>query len=558
MNEFLELTLVVLLATALAFVMRMVRQPLIIAYIVAGIAAGPFLLNLIHSYDVIHLFSKIGIMMLLFIVGLGLRPQALRKVGKISAVTGLGQVAFTSVIGYALAILLGLEPLHALYVAIALTFSSTIIIMKLLSDKGDTHKLYGQIAIGFLLVQDIVATLALIFISTITSNSGVSFEQLIGVTALKGAGLTLAVYLASRFLLPRLTRIAAKSQELLFLLSISWGLSIASAFYAVGFSIEIGALLAGVAFASSPYATEVASRIKPLRDFFVVLFFVLLGAQMDIGNAAGMLPTAIALSLFVLVGNPIIVYFLMTKLGYSSRISFQAGLTVAQISEFSLILAALGLQVGHLSENVVSLVTMVGLITIAGSTYMIQNSEALYLWLHRRLHFRHHAKLGTEERESAEALLFGYHRVGHQFFQSLHKQGYSVTVVDFNPEVIKKLELRGVDCRYGDATDIEFLEDVGVGAARIIVSTLPDFESNLLLVKTARQHNPDAIIIVLSQEVRHTESLYEHGASYVLMPHYLGAETTTGMIQRFGLDHKKYHRHRATHMRKIKAMAATA
>ncbi|MEX1113583.1 MAG: cation:proton antiporter [Patescibacteria group bacterium] len=552
MSALLELTVITLLATAIAFLLQAVRQPLVVAYIVAGIIAGPFLFNVIQSYDALQLFSKIGIIMLLYIVGLGLRPQALRSVGRISVITGLGQVIFTSVIGFGLATALGLAMLEAFYVAVALTFSSTIIILKLLSDRGDTHKLYGQIAIGFLLVQDIVATLALVFISTATSQQGMSYEQLIGVTALKGAGLTLAAYLASRFVLPPLTRLAAKSQELLFLLSISWGLGIASVFYLADFSVEVGALIAGIAFASSPYATEVASRMRPLRDFFIVLFFILLGAQMNIGDVLAELPLALVLSVFVLVGNPIVVYWLMTRLGYSSRIGFQAGLTVAQISEFSLILVALGHEVGHLSDNIVSLVTLVGLITIAGSTYMITYSDQLYRFLSRRIRFRHPSPQQSEREQENEAILFGYHRVGHQFFHTLNEKGFRVTVIDFDPEVIRKLELRGVDCRYGDATDVEFLQDIGVGSARIVVSTLPDFESNLLLVKTVRQNNKNAVVMALSHSVAQTEALYRHGASYALMPHYLGAEYASKMIRRFGLDHAKYSRHRSRHLKTLK------
>ncbi|HNQ16841.1 MAG TPA: cation:proton antiporter, partial [Candidatus Woesebacteria bacterium] len=371
MNIFFELSLLLTVTAIITLAVRKLRQPLVVGYILSGIIAGPYVLNIVSSQHELELFSKVGIVFLLFIVGLYLNPKIIQEVGKVSLVTGLGQVLFTSLIGFALTLLLGIDRLAALYVAIALTFSSTIIILKLIADKKDLQKLYAKIAIGFLLVQDIVATFILIAITVVSGQSDMGLGSTLLLTLGKGMILFSVLGMFQRYILPKVTEYAAESPELLFLFSLAWGTILASLFSALGFSIEIGALIAGVTLSVSPYSVEIASRLKPLRDFFIIIFFVLLGSQLILSNLAQLLFPAIILSLFVLVGNPIIVIILMNTLGYNRKTSYQAGLTVAQISEFSLILGALGLRLGHLSQEVLSLITLVGLITISGSTYLI-------------------------------------------------------------------------------------------------------------------------------------------------------------------------------------------
>ena len=320
------------------------RQPLILAYIFVGILVGPAILGWVTARDQVDLLARLGIAMLLFVVGLKLDLHLIRTLGPVALATGLGQVIFTSVIGYFLALPLGLNPIAAIYVAVALTFSSTIIIVKLLSDKREIDTLHGRIAVGFLIVQDVVVVLVMIGLSAY-GMVGASNElgRTLLLMLLKGAGLLVGIGLLMRYILPWLLHRLARSLELLVLFSIAWAVFLAILGDSLGFSKEVGAFLAGISLASTRYREAIGARLVSLRDFLLIFFFIDLGAQLDMGTLTGQLGPAIILSLFVLIGNPLIVMVIMGVMGYRRRTGFLAGLTVAQISEFSLILGALGI-----------------------------------------------------------------------------------------------------------------------------------------------------------------------------------------------------------------------
>lgn len=551
---FIELTTIVLITLGVSVLMRLLRQPLIVGYIIAGIVAGPYFFNAIQSTEFIDLLSKMGITMLLFIVGLHLSPKVIKEVGKVSVMTGVGQVLITGLIGIVIVLVLGIAFIPAVYIAIALTFSSTIIVLKLLSDKGDLGKLYGKIAIGFLLVQDILAALAIIAIASF-SGSEVGPIMTTVIVLLKGLQLTIAVYLVTKYLLPRLVKFTASSQELLFLFSLSWGLSFAALFYWMGFSAEIGALVAGVTLSVTPYAYEIGARLKPLRDFFIVLFFILVGSQIDLASFPRIIVPAIVLSLFVLIGNPLIMIVIMHILGYKRKTSYLTGVITAQISEFSLILASFGASLGHLSSDMVSLIALIGLITIAGSTYLILYADAIYRHVERLLKLLEFRKTKRDEQPNDiphEVLLFGFDRVGHDFLRLFRHLKKDFLVVDYNPTLIKTMERDGIPCRYGDAEDIEFLQELHLRDIKMCVSTIPDIKISLLLLRQIRQVNKTAIVILLSHDIHTAEELYRNGASYVMLPHYLSAKHTVHMIERLGFDAREFEEEKTKHLAYIK------
>ncbi|MBM3261572.1 sodium:proton exchanger [Candidatus Kaiserbacteria bacterium] len=567
MEIFLELSLILVCATVVAFAMRALRQPLIVGYIATGILAGPYVFDILHSKEEMELFSKIGVAVLLFIVGLSLNPAIIREVGKTSFVTGVGQVVFTSVLGFFILIFLGYDGVSSLYAAVALTFSSTIIILKLLTDRGDTGKLYGKVAIGFLLVQDLIATLILLGVTTggavvaaaqpgAASAVGAEFARL----ALVGMLLAFALYAVGKHILPRVVSYAGGNQEVLFVFSIAWGLGLSSLFYLLGFSLEIGALVAGVSLAISPFAYEIGSRMKPLRDFFILIFFVLLGAGLSLDSLSEVFVPAVILSTFVLVGNPIIVFFLMNLLGYRTKTAFMAGLTVAQISEFSLILVSLGYSLGHIGTETVSLVTLVGIVTIAGSTYLILYADAIYAVLRDTLELvsirkRHHREPKSND-ENPDIIIFGFDRVGHEFVSVAAQVSPQYLVVDYDPHAIKQLQEAQVPFRYGDAEDIEFLQEIGLQSAKLVVSSIPVRDTNLLLVNFYRKHNASGTIIMLAHTIEEAKELYLNGASYVVMPHHLGAHHAALMIARHGLQAAGFEEERNTHLAHLARYAA--
>ncbi len=549
MEIFIELSLIICITALIAGIMRLLKQPLIIGYILAGIIVSPYFLNIVKSTETIAVFSQIGVAFLLFIVGLSLSPKVMKEVGKASLITGIGQIVFTSLIGFFISKLLGFSTIVSLYIAVALAFSSTIIIMKLLSDKKDLEKLYGKISVGFLLVQDLFVIILLMVISSFSSRLS-TINLSVGLI-LSGVLLIGLFILISVYVLPSLSKFFARSQEFLFLFSIAWGLGLASLFHYIGLSMEIGALVAGVALSMSPYHYEISSKMRTLRDFFIILFFILLGSQMVFGNINQLIIPAIVFSLFILIGNPLIVMILMGLLGYKKKIGFQAGFTVAQISEFSLILIALGVSVGHLTNEILSLVTIVGLITISGSTYLILYSDKIYPYLSKYLSIfeRKKARKNESKTKDYDIVLFGYNRIGYDILKSFKKLKKKFLVVDYNPETALELSKRKIAFKYGDVDDEEFLNELNLSKTKMVVSTVPDVESNILLMKNVRDFNPNAIIILRAHTINDALELYEKGANYVLTPHFLGGEYLAKMIEDSKTDFKGYKKQKRAHIK---------
>ncbi len=552
MEIFIELSIILGITVLVAGIMKLLKQPLIIGYILAGIIVSPYFLGIVSSTETITVFSQIGVTFLLFIVGLSLSPRVIKEVGKVSLITGLGQIIFTSLIGFILSKLMGFSTIVSLYIAIALTFSSTIIIMKLLSDKRDMEKLYGKISVGFLLVQDLFVILLLMIVSSF--SGGIGRESMPLEIILKGVLLIVGFILIMIYILPRLSSFFAKSQEFLFLFSIGWGLGLAAIFHYVGFSMEIGALVAGISLSMTPYHYEISSKMKPLRDFFIILFFILLGSQMVFGNINELIVPAIIFSLFILIGNPLIVVILMGILGYKKKVGFQAGFTVAQISEFSLILIALGISVGHLTGEVLALITLVGLITISGSTYLISYSDKIYPYFSKYLSIfeRKDLKKRPRDNHTYDTILFGYNRIGYDILQSFKMLKKKFLVIDYNPTTISELVKEKINCKYGDVDDEDFLDDLNLSKIKMAISTMPNYDTNILLIKTIRKVNPKAIIIGRAHSIDDAFNLYKKGANYVLTPHFLGGEYIAKMLKNIKTGPKNFEKEKKKHIKMLK------
>jgi Kef-type K+ transport system membrane component KefB len=514
-DAFFQISAIVIIATAIAGIMKILRQPLIVGYILTGIIVSPIFLNIVHTTETIEIFSHLGVALLLFLAGLNLNPKLIREVWVVSSVAGIGQIVFTSVIGFLIATALGFSVIVSIYLAVALTLSSTIIVLKLLLDKNELETLHGRISIGILLIQDMFVIFVLMFVSSTIPGTNL-IETIIG-TMLKGVGLIFLLFLIGIFVFPRIDKYVAKSQEFLFLFSMAWLLALASLFNYLRFSIEIGALLAGVTLSMSPYRHEIILKMRPLRDFFIILFFIFLGLQIIPTHIWQYSLPILVFSAFILIGNPLIVMILMGMLGFTKRNSFLTGTNIAQISEFSFILIALGVAVGHLPVEILSFITVVGLVTIGGSTYFITHADRIYSHLSYFLSiFERKGKKIDEHRYHREydydVILFGCDRIGFDILNSFEKMRTKCLVIDHNPEVILNLAKRGVDCKYGDADDIELLNELNFDRSKMIVSTIPDLDTNLLMINKIREEN-------------------ECGATYVLMPHFLSGHHVATMIR---------------------------
>ena len=373
---FIQLGIILFTAFIVSYVIRFFKQPLIIGYIVAGMIISPYIISFGASKEIIDIFSQFGIAFLLFMVGLHMNPKIIKEIGVTSLLIGIFQMLLTFTLGFFVSLFLGFDTVSSAFIGIALSFSSTIIIMKLLSDKKQIDSLYGKISIGILIIQDLVAIVVLMFISSVSggdSLSSIAVKGLIG-----GTGLIIILFLIGFFVLPLITKRIAQSQELLFLFSITWAFVVAALFSYIGFSIEIGALIAGVVLSISPYSIEISSRIRPLRDFFLIIFFIILGFNVPISNISSVLFNAIIFSIIALVFKPVILMTLTAMFGYTKRTNFLVGTTMGQISEFSLIVLTLGVSLGFIQGEILSTLTLTGIITITLSTYMIMYSNSLY------------------------------------------------------------------------------------------------------------------------------------------------------------------------------------
>ncbi|BCI87574.1 potassium efflux system protein [Mycobacterium kansasii] len=492
LHPFPTIAIILAIATAAGLLATRLRQPLIVAFIVVGIAVGPIGTGWVSAGGTIELLARLGIAILLFLVGLRLDLHMVRGTGPVAVATGLGQVIFTSVIGYLIALAFGMDSVTAIYIAVALTFSSTIIIVKLLSDKRELDQLHGRIAVGFLIVQDIIVVLVMIALTAFGQNAGDNFGLAIMAVLLKGAGLLVGTWLLMRYILPWLLPQIARSQELLVLFGVSYAVSVAALSEWLGFSSEVGAFLAGVSIAGTPFRDALGARLVSLRDFLLLFFFLDLGARLEFTDTAQQFTEALVFSAFVLVGNPLIVIAIMAALRYPVRVGFLAGLTVAQISEFSLILATLGLSLGHITNATVSLITVVGLITIGASTYMIVYSHQLYRRLKRWLSLFERSAIREPESQSAEddfdVILFGLGRFGGHLAERLSSVGHRVLGVDFDPHGVKTHDRKGVTAVFGSAEDIHFLEALPLDRARYVISAIPVLQTNLALLHSLRHH----------------------------------------------------------------------
>ncbi len=530
-NLFVSLSLVLVTAAVLGVIARLLKQPLIIAYILTGIIIS--VVPVFRQFDksFLDVMANLGIAFLLFLVGVELKIEDLKYVGKVAILTGLGQIIFTVAVGFVLVSALGFSAVPSLYIATALTLSSTVIIVKLLSEKNDLQTLYGKIVVGFLLVQDFFALVALMFLSGFGQGRAPQPIDLL-LVILKGIGLIAVAYIGSKTFLKYLLKLSSTSVELLFVSAISWAFLMSALAGKFGFSIAIGAFLAGITIASSPYRIQISARVKPLRDFFVVIFFILLGASMSFGASGVAVSHIVILSLFILIVNPLIFLAIMLPLGFRNRTSFLASITVAQISEFSLILMSVGKNLGHLSGDMVSLVAGVGIVTISLSSYLILYGDRIYRFIKNpfsRLFAEKTQDPYVMYRESLidHVILIGAEQMGWDILETLkkkYKDRNNIVVVDFNPEIIKGVQASGYNAVFGDISDPEVLEELEFSKAKLIIITDPDIVDCEHLIKFAKKKNFRGIIVATAYWLHDAVKLYEIGADYVVVPEDVGGK----------------------------------
>ncbi len=551
-SAYAELTILLVVASVLGVGFRFLKQPLILAYLATGIIISYFGFLNIGDGEVIEVFSTLGIMFLLFLVGMEMDYDVIKKTGKLSVAIGLGQVLFTACGGFLIGYyLFGFSFLAAFYIAVALTFSSTVIIVKLLSDKGSTTSLHGRAAIGLLLVQDMVVILILIILNAIQMGDGVGIVSILR-TVVIGIGLFGLMLVLGRSVFPYLFRKIAHSQELLFLVSLTWLLSFAMIVKQFGFSVEIAGFLGGVALANAAEKYHVANKIRPLRDFFILVFFVFLGSLMVVSDLSGLTTPIIVFSLFVLIGNPLIVMTIMGLMRYKKRTGFLTGVTVAQISEFSLIFAILGLSLGHITDHIFSIIVAVGVVTITLSTYLILYAEKIFPYITGFLSFFERKNTKEEEGDfgiSKQIILIGANRIGRGIMDYIDKK--KLLVIDFDPVVTDFLKRNEIDRIFADIKDPHLFEELNLEKTKLIVSTSPQLEDNLTLVQRVKDIDKKIKVFARAECEKEAMVLYDQGVDYVLLPHLLSGKYLGNIIDS-GIELKKIEEMRKREVRVLR------
>ncbi len=534
---FAQITALLVLTVVVAWLTRLLRQPIIVAYIFAGIAAGPLFFNIVgkHSND-FDIFSGLGVILLLFVVGLSLNFNYLKKIGKMAFLGGLGQAIFTAAFGIGILHLLGFAIIPAIYLAVAISFSSTIIITKLLSDKKQTDSLYGRHTIGLLLVQDVLAVILMVFLTINTDGS--SIDSALTRLLIGGTLFIAGLFLAYKYILPAVLKKVAGSTEFLFLFALSWCFLVAYLAKTAGFSYEIGAVLAGIALASSPYQPEINARVTPLKDFFLIIFFIILGAELDLSTFSSVITPSIILAGFILIGNPLILYCLYRFMKFTRKNSLFIGLTAAQVSEFGFVLLYIGRELGHVNQSEIAIFTMVALVTIFISAYLITYNEAVFRFLNPLLSAFKKKDYEQKEEETPiyDVWVIGYHRIGWSIVKALKNKNASFAVIDFDPAVIEALKKENIPAYFIDIGDAGLLSELPLDKAKTIISTIPNIESQIALIRHVKSHSSETVIIANAPEAKYMNSLYDAGADYVMATHLLGGKWISNLISSNKID----------------------
>jgi Kef-type K+ transport system membrane component KefB len=532
-----DLTWIVMAAAAALWVARAVRLPAMVGWMAAGLLLGPVTGVVVVSASVERI-SEVGIALLLFLVGLELSLDRIRDIGRTALFAGTGQIVLTAAGGFGLAWLLGFAPVPAAFLALAVTFSSTVVVVKMLEHGGQIGATHGRLAIGILLVQDVVVALVLTLLAGLEGVPRMDAAAVVGGLGRAFAGAILLsglAFVAARWVLPRVFAGLGRSIEAVFIWSLAWCFLLVLLAHEVHLSVELGAFIAGVALAQLPDNDDLVRRVEPLVDFFLAVFFVSLGVRLDPAAATARPGAILGLSLFVLAGKPLIVMLLLPRFGYGEGTSFRTSLFLGQTSEFSFIVAGLGLAAGLIDPELLSVIGMVGLITIGASATLIGGAERVRRAVSRAGLLRPFGARPDDDRPSEDAisghtLVVGMNTLGRRLVDGLGERGHTVMAVDVDPG-----KLRGLSCRtlVGDAEQPAVLEEAGLHRARLLVSTLQIEDTNRLLAWRARAAGiPAAIHAFDGSLIAELESI---GVSRLMVSKHDGIRQLAVELRRLGV-----------------------
>ncbi|HDD46241.1 MAG TPA: hypothetical protein ENG42_02105 [Candidatus Aenigmarchaeota archaeon] len=522
-----DMGLIIVFSTILAYIARALKQPLVVAYVISGIILGPLGLGLIVNSAEIMVLAELGVAFLLFGIGLEIDYKALKNVGIVSASGACIQMILTFIFGYMVAFFFSISPMERIYIALLASFSSTMIVTKLLVDKKEIRTLHGRIMIGILIFQDLAAIISISYLNAIGRLS----PNLLGMVFINGIGLFSLAILLNRFFFPRVLDYAATNHDIFFLTAITTFFFFISLSYILGFSIAIGAFIAGLALANFPYNIEIIGEARALRDFFSTIFFSTLGMQLNVFVLKDMFAFFILMLVLLIVVKPMLLIAIYNIFGYGSKTALDIGLGLGQGSEFMFIIASLGLLHAHISNEVYSLIISIIVISIILTPYLMRLRDFINERVLRSERvagmIKNHAikKLSSLPKKIKDHIVvIGCHRTGSLVINYLKNKGYDFVAIDHDPEVIKDLIKRKIYAIYGDAENMDVLSSAGIEKASIVVLAMPDVEASLFVTSKLKKVNPGARILAIAHTEEEAKKLHIAGCDFVIIPEIASSE----------------------------------
>ncbi len=538
-NVFIQLAIILGASSVLGYITHKLKLPILIAYLLVGLSLATVALFNVKDSEVLHFLPEIGIAFVLFLVGMELDLREIKSLGKPILMASTLQIIISTIAGYAIAGSLGFGTVEALYLGVGLAFSSTIVVIKLLLEKNDLTSLYGKLSVGILLLEDLIAVLILLGLTISPSLLNLGLQQAFPiVTAFLKVFLLFGVTLfINRYVLPRIFNAVSESAELLFLSAIAWCFIYVAFALSMGFSVVIGAFLAGIGLASSPYHYQIQGKIKPLRDFFVTLFFVYLGTQVNFSQLGSALPMILFFTLYAILVKPIIFLLVLGTFGFRKHTMFQTSINLSNISEFSLIILLVGLQMGFVSSTALTVIAVSLILSTIISSLMIAKSASFYKYVKPVLSFFERETPHRLVQETSHydlnnhVVIIGSHQVGESIVKYFQKENIPMVVLDFNPYQVERLLAAKISVVFGDMGDPEVLEILNLDKAKMVISTVPNLTDNKLLIEEVKGRKLGVPVIIRSDSVKEAKKLYKFGASFVFVPDLVSGDFLVDMFK---------------------------
>ena len=530
--------ILLIITVGISFLMKKLKQPLILGYVLGGVAFAFFLGRYNLGSAEIATWSELGITFLLFLMGLELDLKSLRYLGKDILLVIIPQTIFFFGASFFVSYLFGFSTVESIYLAILFSFSSTLLGAKWLEDKKETSSLHGKIILAILIVQDLLAIIALTALTVFKESS----NSLVWTIPLKGLFLLLLAFLLARYFLNQPLRFASKYPELLFIFSLGLCFFFVVIAPLLGYSATIGAFIAGVTLANTIYKTDLASRVRPLIIFFNMLFFISLGLQIALPQGGKEWFFIIALTVLTFAVKPLVIYLTLVYRGYDARTSFLSGLSLAQVSEFGMIIAAAGVMSGAITPNIASLAVILVLVTMIISSYFLKYDHQLFRiceGMLRKFRFTAPKHLPIIAPQNYNILLFGYHEFGEGLFNKLKQLGKSIVVVENDPENIEMLKRDKTPYIYSSIHNPDLFEHLDLKKVELAVSSHQDLDANKIILQKMKKSNPKSAVIVRARNLRESLDLYKHKADYVLCPTYVNDQHVSVLMEDYTTDVSK-------------------